>query len=1339
MATPLRFLRGLLFNYNQNGGNGQFMKLLYEFWGYCVNGTSALQTPGGFANTQSVTYSISAATNATPIVITTTTTHSLVVNQQVVITGVTGNTAANGTWQVGAVTATTFTLIGLTGNSVGNGGYTGGGTVFTTAFAAPLAFTEGTPVLAVGNDGYTAPQVSSNIGGNAFFTTTVNNPFTGTASSLTINGATNYQTTIAAGSNGANLPQSTINVVSTVPANTTISASSNNVSLPTATINVISTTGFPSSGYIFVQTSEGLQQVNYTGITATTFTGCSGGIGSMITGNTVNFTFAPSGTINVTTSNGPQVVTYNGITPTSLLNCSGGTGTMSTGGAVIAPIMISTTTANSYVNLTSVVISGVTGNTNANATWIITTPTYPVSNSFSVATTSAFQSNGATLPQATVNANTAAPFTTTTAVQTLPLGGGNLSVASTAPASTTLSASSNATNLPQATINVSGNPITLGFPTSGYLNVSTTAVAVTGGLSNGVSLPTSTINVGTTAGFPSTGGTIQVATTTNSTTIAAGSNGASLPGAGGSSTINVASTTGFPTSGFIFVQSSTGTQLVGYTNTTGTTFTGCTGGSGTMSTGGVVNGAVAVTYTGTTSTTFTGCSGGTGTMFTGGGIGGGPFPQTVTYTGLTATSFTGASGGTGTMFTGNAVNNTGFVTTFPASGSCYVNTTNGAQLITYGGVTATSLTNVNGGTGNTSVGGSVFTAFSPASNYTSIAAGSNGQSLPQSTINVASTTIASTTIAAASNGQSLPQTIINVASTSGFPAFGSIFVTTSGGVQLVSYTGITSNTFTGCIGGTGSMSTGATVTAGFPSAGFIYVLTPSGYQVVNYTGTTGTSFTGCTGGTGTMSTGNPVFIGMPPSGTVNVQTSTGSQVVSYTGTTATTFTGASGGTGTMSTGNAVTSPIFITTSTQTPLTTNQNVAITGVVGTPFANGSFNVTMINNSNFALQTSLNNGGYVSGGTVTDHSNFVLNGSIPLGTFTGSGTAAQSNMVGKILTIWKPNSGTTEDSLYVITAVVSPNTLQINLNTGGTPDPTTLHPSFNQRSNINYRVVDCGLAGVSLPSTNCYMVMQFNPGAIGLNPGQANSQVMVGSPNGVSNSSNMTLTISPGGNWNGITFPVTGNPQIDATSTFGSQSGNQYNGIPATQLAQTMWADPAFFAMHFKDVNSGDGSSYMHVEIPTRLYPSSTDTNPVAFCFRGGVFNGTVFTCGTGAGVYGGGFFMKDTTNTIRAHRMLSKALAGDGGANFGSNLTDIRLAFNSTRGTVLASDGILSLPGVTNQFSLGRVRMRTMKFTSTVLPLYHRFGTAGGAQFIQIVNGIAILWDNTIIPQNLFFII
>lgn len=88
-------------------------------------------TKKGFKfNDSSAALNISNATNATPIVVTTTTNHGYVDNQQVYITAVGGNTAANNTaanpnWTITRISATQFSLNG----SSGNGAYTSGGTV----------------------------------------------------------------------------------------------------------------------------------------------------------------------------------------------------------------------------------------------------------------------------------------------------------------------------------------------------------------------------------------------------------------------------------------------------------------------------------------------------------------------------------------------------------------------------------------------------------------------------------------------------------------------------------------------------------------------------------------------------------------------------------------------------------------------------------------------------------------------------------------------------------------------------------------------------------------------------------------------------------------------------------------------------------------------------------------------------------------------------------------------------------------------------------------------------------------------------------------------------------
>lgn len=67
---------------------------------------------------------VSGATNATPIVITTAT-HGLSTGDYVTLSGVLGNTAANGTWTITVLSGTTFSLDGSSGNAA----YAGGGVV----------------------------------------------------------------------------------------------------------------------------------------------------------------------------------------------------------------------------------------------------------------------------------------------------------------------------------------------------------------------------------------------------------------------------------------------------------------------------------------------------------------------------------------------------------------------------------------------------------------------------------------------------------------------------------------------------------------------------------------------------------------------------------------------------------------------------------------------------------------------------------------------------------------------------------------------------------------------------------------------------------------------------------------------------------------------------------------------------------------------------------------------------------------------------------------------------------------------------------------------------------
>lgn len=106
------------------------------------------------ACTEANTGTITAASNATPIVITSAS-HGLTNNMRLRVRSVGGNTAANGLWKVANVATNTFELSG----SNGNGTYTSGGTWHAAGLYAvsvtpteAAGYTEGTYTIVVSGE-----------------------------------------------------------------------------------------------------------------------------------------------------------------------------------------------------------------------------------------------------------------------------------------------------------------------------------------------------------------------------------------------------------------------------------------------------------------------------------------------------------------------------------------------------------------------------------------------------------------------------------------------------------------------------------------------------------------------------------------------------------------------------------------------------------------------------------------------------------------------------------------------------------------------------------------------------------------------------------------------------------------------------------------------------------------------------------------------------------------------------------------------------------------------------------------------------------------------------------
>jgi hypothetical protein len=143
---------------------------------------------------------------------------------------------------------------------------------------------------------------------------------------------------------------------------TTIASGSNGLSLPQSTIDVASTTGFPSSGTLAIAIGGSTVYVTYTGTTSTSFTGCSGGTGTLGTGDiatsgdTLNVNLNTAG-LNVTISEtqtttgtqtlssgtiavpGMRTITFTNIAAVTITDAAAGAGITLDGNSLVANTM----------------------------------------------------------------------------------------------------------------------------------------------------------------------------------------------------------------------------------------------------------------------------------------------------------------------------------------------------------------------------------------------------------------------------------------------------------------------------------------------------------------------------------------------------------------------------------------------------------------------------------------------------------------------------------------------------------------------------------------------------------------------------------------------------------------------------------------------------------------------------------------------------------------------------------------------------------------------------------------------------------------------------------------
>ena len=775
----------------------------------------------------------------------------------------------------------------------------------------------------------------STTSGTPASTTAINTASTTTATTLSTTAAVSSTTSSTPGSTTATLVSTTANSA------TALSATS-------ATLTVVSTTGFPSAGGFRILSSYSggtYYYVTYTSLTATTFVGCvivaaqsSGSTYTTVVGNPIvvanastNSTGTSQSTITVGTTTGLPAASTGVPATVSVLH-----------GGTLYPVSYTGTTGTTLTGCSCPTLFTMTTGDSIFAGNIYTSSSSPIN--IIVASTSTFPSSG-TMTLTNASGQAYITYTGTTATS---FTGCYLTFSSAAGQyiGTNAIANNILNPIAPATLNVASNS---GFPTSGNFTVGTTLVTYTG--------TNSTTQF--TGCYVATGNyTVPAATAINngvlSTTIA--------------SNFTLASVTGLPTSGTVNLVHTATNYTITYTGITGSSLTGCTSSTAVTASNADV---VSNNFLSTLASTLT-ISGSTSLFPTTSGI----FNLThsgtnyaVTYTGTTSTQFTGCTIASSTVqaSTGDSVFLNGLSTTasvfrvtsntnFPTGGSTFYTTVGATPYyVTYTGVsgstyltgctissgsaTVTSTTSVitnylSNTTASTLTVASTTGFASSGTIYTTVSStlyqfsytGTNATQFTGVTLLGATANLQITAAAPiATEVLSTTSSTVTVASTSGFPTAGTLLLTHSSVGYLVTYTGTTGTTFTGCTIASGNVTiaTGDTVTddyipaspttttltvasvTGFPSSGTLVVTHSSTQYIVAYTGviTGSNEFTGCTATAGPvgLSTGDSVTVsnivsltpstitvsstaGFPSSGTVSVVHGGITYAVTYTNT-----------------------------------------------------------------------------------------------------------------------------------------------------------------------------------------------------------------------------------------------------------------------------------------------------------------------------------------------------------------------------------------------------------------------------------------------------------------------
>lgn len=374
-----------------------------------------------------------------------------------------------------------------------------------------------------------------------------------------------------------------------------------------------------------------------------------------------------------------------------------------------------------------------------------------------------------------------------------------------------------------------------------------------------------------------------------------------------------------------------------------------------------------------------------------------------------------------------------------------------------------------------------------------------------------------------------------------------------------------------------------------------------------------------------------------------------------------------------------------------------------------------------------------GFQSGSLLVSGSDGVTHIGMPF--FSSSSGVFTSAHVGSHLVTWKSGSSSTDDSIYEITKYIDANTVRVDTRSGGTPYVSSSNePKFEERSSINFRVVNLDTTNALTYTSGQYMVMNML-GAPDVNAGADIAQVKIGYV--IGSQIALRLWLSPSGSWTGSTFTDGGE--------FAANTGNSGEWTELGSSAPgviTLIGAKDFLILHGMGITAAGSNGWhtagagFHIEIPERLYPQEVDPNVITANIWGQGMASTSTTKGYSA------FYMPTRTDQQpRVHETLVKSPTSDVWDSNGFNTTMLsvdadsrNIAYNSFTNQYFVSDALLSYVATTTDFCLSRVRLRRVRFVPQVLPRFHMIGSGSNA-WIHIQDSIMWPWDGARLPYRL----